>query len=119
PTHRRHPENRQDPIRFRNLVKTLEESLRQAHAEDEVRALLEPLHALADDYAFWSHALDGLAVLRAKDLFRVYTLQRPVPELAIVADSFHTKPLLRILQSADRFQVLGLSRQAIRLFEGN
>jgi len=42
-------------------------------------------------------------------MFRVYRLQRPVPELAIVADSFHTKPLLRILQSADRYQVLALT----------
>ena len=42
-----------------------------------------------------------------------------MPERAIVADSFHTKPLLRILQSADRYQVLALSRQEVRLFEGN
>jgi hypothetical protein len=36
-----------------------------------------------------------------------------------VADSFHIKPLLRIVQSADRYQILGLSRGAIKLFEGN
>jgi hypothetical protein len=58
-------------------------------------------------------------MLRALDLFRIYKLQRPVPELAIVADSFHIKPLLRIVQSADRYQILGLSRGAIKLFEGN
>jgi hypothetical protein len=52
-------------------------------------------------------------------LFRVYKLQRPVPELAVVADSFHTKPLLRILQSADRYQVLALNRHEMKLFEGN
>lgn len=46
-------------------------------------------------------------------------LQRPTPERAIVADSFHIKPLLRILQSADRFQVLSINRQSVRLFEGN
>jgi hypothetical protein len=37
----------------------------------------------------------------------------------VVADSFHTKPLMRIIQSADRDQVLGLSRGEIKLFEGN
>src|SRR5262249_23113803 len=58
-------------------------------------------------------------ILRAPDLLRIYKLQRPVAELAIVADSFHTKPLLRILQSADRYQILGLTRGAIKLFEGN
>jgi len=60
-----------------------------------------------------------LAVLAAPGLFRVYRLQRPVPELVVVADSFHTKPLMRILQSADRYQVLGLNRQEIKLIEGN
>jgi hypothetical protein len=58
-------------------------------------------------------------VLGAKGIARVYKLQRPVAELAVVADSFHTKPLMRILQSADRYHVLGLNRQEIKLFEGN
>ncbi len=119
PTHRRHPENQQDPIRFRNLVKKLEESLLQEYTKDQIQPLLKPFLELADDREFWNHTLDGLAVLGAKGLFRVYELQRPVAELAVVADSLHTKPLVRILQSADRFQILGVSRQAIKLFEGN
>ena len=119
PTHRRHPENQQDPIRFRNLVKTLEQSLRQKYPTREVRPLLYPFNELASDRDFWNHVHDGLAVLCSPDLFRIYKLQRRVPELAIVADSFHIKPLLRIVQSADRYQILGLSRGAIKLFEGN
>ncbi|HUF09380.1 MAG TPA: hypothetical protein VMO47_08680 [Rhodothermales bacterium] len=119
PTHRHHPDNKQDPIRFRNLVETLEESLLQQFPEDEIRPLLEPFVALADDRDFWNHTLDGLAVLSARDMFRVYRLHRPVAELAVVANSFHSKPLMRILQSADRYQVLGLNRNEIKLFEGN
>ena len=119
PTHRHHPDNQQDPIRFGNLVKSLQQSLARQLTEDEIRPLLEPFLALADDRDFWNHSLDGLAVLSSKDFFRVYRLHLPVPELAVVADSFHTKPLMRVLQSADRYHVLGLSRQAIRLFEGN
>lgn len=119
PTHRRHPENQQDPIRFRNLVKALEQSLLQQHPAEDVRPLLKPFLTLADDRDFWNHTLDGLAVLGAKDLFRIYSLPRPVAELAVVSDSFHTKPLIRILQSADRYQVLAVNRKAIRLFEGD
>jgi hypothetical protein len=63
PTHRRHPENQQDPIRFRNLVKALEASLRQKYPVVEVRLLLEPFEALAHEDDFWNHTLDGLAVL--------------------------------------------------------
>ncbi|HZR57910.1 MAG TPA: hypothetical protein VFA74_13630 [Terriglobales bacterium] len=119
PTHRHHPDNQQDPIRFRNLIKTLEQSLQQKYPTREVRPLLEPFNDMAHQDEFWNHTQDGLAVLAAPGLLRIYRLQRPVAELAIVADSFHTKPLLRILQSADRYQVLGLSRGAIKLFEGN
>ncbi len=119
PTHRHHPENQQDPTRFRNLVKALEESLRQKYPTSEVQPLLEPFHALAVDRDFWNHTLDGLAVLGASGMFLVYRLQRPVDELAIVAETFHTKPLMRIRQSADRYQILGLTLSEITLFEGN
>jgi hypothetical protein len=119
PAHRHHPSNVQDPIRFRNLAKALEQSLRQKYSTRDVQPLLEPFQTLAEDVQFWKQTLDGLAVLGAPGLFRVYRLQRPVPELAVVADSFHTKPLMRILQSADRYQVLGLNRQEVKMFEGS
>lgn len=119
PTHRHHPDNYQDPIRFRNLLKELEASLSQKYAEPEFRPLLKPFETLLADHDFWQHTLDGLAVLSAPDLFRVYRLQRPVPELAVVADSFHLKPLLRIMQSSDGYHVLGLSSEKATLYDGN
>jgi hypothetical protein len=119
PTHRHHPGNQQDPIRFRNLTKTLEDSLRRKFAARDVQAWLEPFRDLAADEHFWQHTLDGLAVLATPASFEVYSLQRAVPELAVVADSFHTKPLLRIVQSADRYQILGLARNEVTMFEGN
>jgi hypothetical protein len=119
PTHRHHPGNQQDPLRFRHLVQELEQSLENKYPADKIRSLLEPFEELGRDRAFWNHTLDGIAVLGAPGLFQVYVLQRPVPELTVAADSFHTKPLRRFLQSADRFQVLGLSRHEVKLFEGN
>lgn len=119
PTHRRHPDNAQDPIRFRNLVKVLESSLRRKYPSRDIADLIRPFMAIADDRAFWNRSGDGLAVLSAPGQFRVYRLQRPVAELAVVADSFHTKPLMRIVQSADHYQVLGLSRRAFKMYEGN
>jgi len=119
PTHRHRPENQQDPIRFRNLVKELETLLRQKYPAAETQLLLEPFEALAHDHDFWIHTLDGLAVLGGPGLFQVFQIQRPVAELVVVADSFHTKPLRRFLQSVGRYQVLGLSLSKIQLFEGN
>ena len=119
PTHRYQPESGQDLLVYRKLLKVLEESLRKGYPTRDIQSLLRPFQALADDHEFWSHTLDGLAVLGAPGMFRAYRLQRPVGELAVAADSFHTKPLMRIVQSADRYQVLGLDRHEVRLFEGN
>jgi len=119
PTHRRHPENQQDPIRFRNLVKQADASLQRKYGAEEIEPLLAPYRALAGDGEFWNHTTDGLAVFGALGLFRIVRLQRPVAELLVVADSFHVKPMLRIVQSADRYQVLSVNRRDIQLFEGN
>jgi hypothetical protein len=119
PTHRRFPDHQQNPLRFRNLVREAARSLTAEVGETETNTLLEPLHALAENQAFWAHPQDGLAVFRASNFYRVMKLQRTVPERAIVADSFHTKPLLRIVQSADRFHILALTREHVRLFQGS
>ncbi len=119
PTHRHHPGNQQDPIRFRNLLKELDQSLQKKYSPEEIRPLLEPFEALSHDHGFWNHATDGLAVFGAPGLFQVLGLQRTTPELAVVADSFHIKPLLRFLQSSDRYQVLALNLHEIKVFEGN
>jgi hypothetical protein len=118
-THKSHPENLQDPIRFQNLVKQLEESLLEQYSAIEVKNFLEPYVTLNNNKEFWGHTLDGLAVLGSTEFFKVIRVPIAVPELAIVADSFHTKPLRQYLQSADRYHVLGLSLHEIRLFEGN
>jgi hypothetical protein len=118
-THRQHPANRQDPIRFRNLVKTLAASLQEQYPEADAGTLLKPFETLAHDDEFWNYTLDGLAMLVGADVVRVFTLPRPVDDLVVVGDTFHTEPLRRFLGSVDRYQVLALTRQDVRLFEGN
>lgn len=119
PTHRHHPDSRQDPIRYRNLLREMESSLTEKYPTREVRTLLEKCQALESDEQFWNHRTDGLAILSSPDTFEMFELQRPVQELLIVADTFYTKPLLRILQSADRYHILCLTRSDARLYEGN
>ena len=119
PAHRSHPDNQQDPIRFKNLVKQLEESLLLKYSSAEAQKLLRPLEAMADDNDFWNHTSEGLGVFCANGFFKTVGLPIAVAELAVVADSFHTKPLRQYLQSTDRYHVLGLSLHEIHLYEGN
>ncbi|APB33666.1 hypothetical protein GlitD10_1345 [Gloeomargarita lithophora Alchichica-D10] len=119
PTHRSHPDNLQDPIRFKNLVKQVDESLAQSYSGRERQPWLEPWERLQNDEEFWHLTLDGLAVLASPSRFDVFTLPRSVPERVVVADSFHLKPLLRYSQSADRYHVLAVAEDKYALFEGN
>ncbi len=119
PTHHTHPENLQDSILFKNLAKQLEESLMQKYSPAEVQTYLEPVYALVDDNDVWDHTLEGLAVFSSTGIFKVVGLNTSVSELAMVADSFHTKPLRHYLQSADNYHVLCVTLEDIRLFEGN
>ncbi len=119
PTDRTHPENLQNPIRFKNLIRQMEESLMQKYSASEAQEFLEPIEALVNDNDIWNYTKDGLAVFSAKGIFKVVGLHKSVEELAMVADSFHTKPLRQYLQSLDQFHLLGLTLHDIKLFEGN
>lgn len=119
PTHRNHPDNLQDPIRFQNLTKQLKESLLKKYSAIEINKLLEPFETLRENADFWNHTYDGIAVFSSFDYFKVYNLPVYVKELVIAADSFHTKPIRNYLQTIDHYHILGLSNYDIRFFEGN
>jgi hypothetical protein len=101
PTHRHPPDNRQDPILFGKLLKVLECLLLQMYPDAEIRQYLIPYQEILHDKDFWWNTLDGLAVLGGQNVFQVFRLQRPVTELVIAADTFHTKPLHRLLQAGE------------------
>jgi len=71
PTYRTGAESQQNPIRFRNLLRTAEEKLLAAGLRpQEVKGLLEPAQALPGNVLFWRRQSDGLALFLSADLFR-------------------------------------------------
>lgn len=119
PTHRQRPENKQDVIRFKNLIKEMELSLKQKYPKKEISSIVDSFTRLADDKLFWNYTHDGLGILYAEGQMIIYKLNRPVKELVVVGESFHIKPLIRNFQSADRYHALGLNREGFTIFEGN
>lgn len=119
PTHRTHPDNQKDPIRYRNLLRQVHDSLGERAKGADVQTFLQKMESLAVDQEFWNYRTEGLAILASSSGFHVFDLQLPVEPLAVVAESYHIKPLLRELQSADRYQVLCLNRKEAKLYEGN
>lgn len=119
PTHKSRPENMQDPIRFKNLTQRIKNSLEEKYSGEEVESIMERLKEIEQDKTFWNNTKDGLAILVNKNDCVVYKLNREVDELAVVADNFHIKPLIRNFQSADKYHILGITRNDFNIYEGN
>ena len=112
PTHRTHPDNRQDAIRFKNIISKLEG---MGDYDAEVKRLKE----LENDQDFWTYNLDSLAILMDEKDMEIYRLVRPVEEHVTAGKRFYLKPLIRNFQSDHLYYALGLSRDSFRLFRGN
>jgi hypothetical protein len=118
PTDRRHPGWKQDPVRYRSLLAESRRLLESRYQSRNVDEFLEPLEALLQG-RHWEFSMDGLAVFHSKRVFAGYRLPMPVPERAVVADTFHTKPLLRFLHANQRYQVLAVSQKSVELYQGS
>lgn len=107
------------PVRFRNLVKQAEALLAERYDARRIRELVAPLAGLAEAVDVFTPGPEGLAAFRADGVLETYRLWPPPPERAVVADSFHVKPLLRSLQDRNRYHVLALGSRRVALFDGS
>ena len=55
PTHRHGPENQQDVIRFKNLLREIESSLKHKYPGEDIDLLMKPFNELSDDKLFWDN----------------------------------------------------------------
>jgi hypothetical protein len=113
-------ERRGAAIRLRNLLGTAETALEARDVEPAAaRALLGPAREILDDRSIWKERARGLAFLMGRDFFRAYEPPGTFDEVVVVGPRFHLKPLIPLVHGAARFFVLGLSRNSVRLWEGD
>src|SRR5215813_10496889 len=115
PTHRTRPDNKQDPVRVKNLVTEGTNRLLGEFSKREVAPLLDRLDALvaAIDYVY---ALDGLVLAVNRDMAREYVLPFTLNERVVVDETFFIRDLVRALNRTRRYWVLSLSEQPTRLY---
>lgn len=119
PTHRYSKGNKQDVTLFKNLVREVEGSLKQKYSKKDISSMMKMFQEIEADKNIWNYNLEGLAVLANLNRCIIYRLDEAVEHLAIVADSLHIKPLVKIFQSVEKYQLLGLSGTEFKLYEGN
>jgi hypothetical protein len=109
-------EAQQNPIRLKNLLRSVHEKLAETGMESsEATGLMAPVRDLVDDPTFWQEQGGGLIVFRSPDVLRTYRLPAPIDELVMVNERFHVKPLFTLLAEDRPFYVLAISLKNIRL----
>jgi len=119
PTHTAGRDTREDPIRLRNLVREAEKRFVEVGGRrSDIRQRLGPVVALEQNAEFWEHQGRGLAVFIG-DHPRIVRAPMDLEELVTVGPRFYLKPLVPAMGEAERFYVLALSQQTVRLFEAS
>jgi len=118
PTHPAGREQQQDPVRLKNLLARAETSLlANGLRRPNVQKLMQPAEELLWDQDFWQHQSDGLAFFLSNDFSVTYRLPTNFKEFLMISKSFHTKPLVPLLNRVGKYYVLFVSLNRIRLFQ--
>ncbi|MFW5720208.1 MAG: hypothetical protein ACOCXT_04245, partial [Candidatus Dojkabacteria bacterium] len=117
PTERAGKETRQNQIRFKNALKKAEKDLEsQGWISEDIKKILHPAYELHTNSQFFEEQHDGLVVLIAPDEFHTFKSPFTLPELVIVNERFHIKPLIQYISEDNPYYVLALSLKDVRLF---
>lgn len=108
-----------DRIGLRNLLRA---ALAQAEAAGagvrDLRALREPVEALAEDAVFWAEQAHSLALFASpRGGLRSFRLANRLSDQVEVSDRFHLKPLLRAVTFPHHAWVLAIGTGGARLVE--
>jgi len=119
PTHRFRSDWSQNTTRFKNLLRDVRDQLReQDYRESEIDDILGEARQLLDRPGFWRGLSEGLAVFLTAETSEFYRLPLPFDEIAIVEDRLHLKPLFPLIAANNRYYLLALSQNDVRLYQG-
>ncbi|WP_435972673.1 chemotaxis protein [Streptomyces sp. Qhu_M48] len=120
PTHRREPENAQDPVRLRNLVAAAEKAVQDDPGVTRERRddVLDQLRRAVAEIDL-SHAEEGLVIFVAPGEHYVWTVARTVPERVVVADTFLTRNLVAAQAAEQPSWTLAVAADRVSLWSGS
>jgi Bacterial archaeo-eukaryotic release factor family 3 len=103
-----------DRSRLRGLFRRASDMLAPSLGRSGVDALLAPLAERAREA--WPRAR-AVALLGSPDTSAAFALPVDVPDLAVVSSTFHTKPLVSLVDGAETFVLLALGDGIARAYD--
>lgn len=116
PTHRTFPDNKQDAITLKNLIKEAEERLLTHLDKRDVKSIIDAINEKVDGLNH-NYNLDGLGIFADREDVVVMHFPFAVKERVIIDESFAIRELVREINNAVDYYILVISRASARLIE--
>jgi len=114
-THRTHPDNAQDVILLKNLLKEAEERVVNEFGKRPVASLLEKLSAIEVDV---NYNLESLHIFLSNDTEEIIKSPWAVEHNEVhISETFAVRPLIQIFNRSEEYLVLLLSQSGVNLYE--
>lgn len=120
PTHRSGREGQAGRVRLKKLCSEANDRLAARGIRPvDARDMMAPVDAYIDDRAFWNKQSDGLAIFVSPKGHHILRLPSHFDELVVVNSRFHIAPLAALPHADERFFILAVSKNRVRLFEAD
>jgi hypothetical protein len=115
-THRTHPDNAQDIILLKNLLKEAEESVIKEFGKKSVSSLLEKLSEIEHEVDL-SHNLDSLHIYLSNDTKEIIKLTWSTDKNSVhISDAFDVRSLIKSYNRSEEYFILLLSQSGATLY---
>lgn len=94
PTHRTQPDNKQDPIVFKNLIAQTEKKLLETLNQAEADVYLDKLEEIQTDRELFNTTLEGLLIYVTKNNLETVKIPQPLKESVVVDKILNLMPLM-------------------------
>lgn len=116
-THRTYPDNAQDKVRLKNLLKEAEDRIVNEFGKRPVSSLLEKLSEVESDVDP-RYSLDSLHIFLSNDTKEIIRSTWPVTNSGVyIADAFAVRPLIKAYGRSEEYYILLLSQGGVSLYE--
>ena len=105
--------------KWQETIDEADSRINQKYTKHRARFLLEPLRSMPELLSKPPPDTKGVALFRSFTTAGFYPIKESTPQLMAVSDTFHLKPLLKLIQQQERYFALALNQRRVSLYQGS
>ncbi|MBK9331310.1 MAG: hypothetical protein IPM96_02640 [Ignavibacteria bacterium] len=115
-THRTHPDNAQDAVQLKNLLKEAEKRVVSEFGEKPSEQLLKRLSEIESEINV-NYNLDSLHIYLSNDTKEIIKSNWPVKENSVhISDTFNVRSLIKLCNRSEEYYTLLLSQSGVNIY---